>query len=312
MERKVILILGPTASGKTALSLQLAELLQSPIISADSRQVYKTLDIGTAKPSQEYLSKIRHHLVDFLEPWQDYNASQFEKDALGIIRELHKQNIIPIVAGGSGLYIRALIDGIFDSVETDSAYRDHLEKIRIEMGNEFLYNQLREVDPVSAEKLLPQNYKRVIRALEVLNISGEPIWKHQTEYERKVDLDFFQYGLNWKRDLLYDNINRRVDEMMSAGFMDEVKNLLNMGYDLSYNSMNTVGYKEIIHYLDGKTGLNAAVEAFKKATRNYAKRQMTWFRKDKRIRWFEIDSYDDLSQITDSIIKDFHKNKLSE
>lgn len=312
MERKVIVILGPTASGKTALSLQLAELLHSPIISADSRQIYKLLDIGTAKPSLDYLSRIRHHLVDYLEPWQDYNASQFEKDALEIITELHMQNVVPIVTGGSGLYIRALIDGIFDSVETDSGYREHLEKLRLEMGNEFLYNQLKEVDPLSADKLLPQNYKRVIRALEVLKISGEPIWKHQTEYERKVDLEFFQYGLNWKRDILYDNINRRVDEMMSAGFIDEVKNLLNMGYDLSYNSMNTVGYKEIIHYLDGKIELNAAVEAFKKVTRNYAKRQMTWFRKDKRIKWFEISSYDDLSHVADSIIKDFYKNTLQE
>ena len=312
MERKVIVILGPTASGKTALSLRLAELLPSQIISADSRQIYKTLDIGTAKPSQEYLSKISHHLVDFLEPWEDYNASQFEKDALKIISELHKQNIIPIVAGGSGLYIRALIDGIFDSVDTDSDYRELLENLRIEMGNEFLYNKLKEVDPVSAEKLLPQNYKRVIRALEVLNISGEPIWKHQNEYEREVDLDFFRYGLNWKRDILYDHINRRVDEMISAGFIDEVINLLNMGYDLSYNSMNTVGYKEIIHYLDGKISLTAAIELIKKATRNYAKRQMTWFRKDKRIKWFDMNSFDEINYIRDTILKDITKNTLPE
>jgi len=305
LERKVIILLGATASGKTALSLQLAEHLNSEIISADSRQVYKLLDIGTAKPSKNILLRIKHHLIDFLEPWQDYNASQFEKDALSIIEELHKKGIIPIVAGGSGLYIQALVDGIFDSFTTDSEYRNYLEKLRIEFGNQFLYNQLKEVDPVTASKLLPQNYKRVIRALEVFNISGDPIWKHHNEFVREINIDFLQYGLNWSREILYDNINRRVDEMISAGFLDEVKTLLTNGYDLSYNSMNTVGYKELIHYLEGKISFNYAVESMKKATRNYAKRQMTWFRKDKRIIWFDINSYDDIYRIRDLILNDF-------
>lgn len=301
MERKVIIISGATASGKTTLSLKLAEQLQTEIISADSRQIYKLLDIGTAKPDKAELSRIKHHLIDCIEPWENYSAAQFEKDALKIIAGLHKANKIPVVVGGTGLYIRALTGGIFDTAGTDPEYREQLDILRIEKGNDFLLKMLREVDPVSAEKLLPQNYKRIIRALEVFRISGEPIWKLQSEHHRETRIEFMQFGINWERQGLYDRINRRVDAMMEAGFLEEVKQLLDMGYDLSYNSMNTVGYKELIRYLEGKYPLAEAVEAIKQASRNYAKRQMTWFRGDKEIVWFEAGGKQDLDDAVKSI-----------
>jgi tRNA dimethylallyltransferase len=301
---KVIVIIGPTCSGKTALSLKLTKLLPSEIISADSRQIYKYLNIGTAKPSKEVLQKVPHHLIDFLDPTENYDASKFEKDTEKIIDQIHKKNKTPIVVGGSGLYIKALIDGIFDTDVKDEDYRKELHQKRKEFGNEFLYEKLKKVDPVSAEKMLPQNWKRVMRALEVFHSTGEPIWKHHkkqsTSKEKKIN--FKQFGLNWTRELLYENINHRVDEMIELGFVEEVKIILEKDYDKILNSLNTVGYKEIIQYLDGAITLDKAIELIKKNTRHYAKRQMTWFRKDKRIQWFDVNDLNEFDIIAKKII----------
>jgi tRNA dimethylallyltransferase len=298
-----LVIVGPTCSGKTSLSLKLAELIPSEIISADSRQIYKLLDIGTAKPSNKQLQKIPHHLIDFLNPSENYDASKFENDANGIIDLIQKKNKTPIVVGGSGLYIKALIDGIFDTADKDEEYRELLLEKRKELGNEFLYEELKKVDPTSAEKMLSQNWKRVMRALEVFHTTGEPIWKHHqkqsTTKERKYS--FLQFGLNWDRKILYENIDRRVDWMIENGLIDEVKNILNMDYDNSLNSLNTVGYKEIIQYLDGIISLEKAIELIKRNTRHYAKRQMTWFRKDKRIYWFDVSELYELDGIAEKI-----------
>ncbi len=182
----VIVIIGPTCSGKTNLSLKLANLIPAEIISADSRQIYKTLDIGTAKPSKAELEKVSHHLIDFLDPSENYDASMFEKDAEAIIEKIIYLNKTPIIVGGSGLYIKALIDGIFDTADKDEEYRKELLQKRKEFGNEYLYEELKKVDPESADRMLPQNWKRVMRALEVLHTSGEPIWKHhQNQSARK-------------------------------------------------------------------------------------------------------------------------------
>ncbi len=213
----------------------------------------------------------------------------FEKDAEKVIEKIFNKNKIPIVVGGSGLYIKALIDGIFDTADKDEEYRKELLQKRKELGNEFLYEELKKVDPVSATKMLPQNWKRVMRALEVFHTTGQPIWKHHqkqsTSKEKKYN--FRQFGLNWDRKILYENINKRVDQMIENGLIDEVKNILNMGYDKNLNSLNTVGYKEIIQHLDGEISLERAIDLIKRNTRHYAKRQLTWFRKDKRIQWFE-------------------------
>ncbi|NWG28134.1 MAG: tRNA (adenosine(37)-N6)-dimethylallyltransferase MiaA [Ignavibacteriaceae bacterium] len=307
---RVIVIVGPTSSGKTNLSLKLAKLIPSEIISADSRQIYKFLEIGTAKPSKEQREKTPHHLVDFLNPSEHYDASLFEKDAGQCIEEIFNKNKIPIVVGGSGLYIKALIDGIFETADKDEEYRKELLEKRKQFGNDFLYNELKKVDAVSAEKMLPQNWKRVIRALEVLHTSGEPIWKHHQKQStgKGKKYQFRQFGLNWDRKILYENINNRVDEMIECGFVGEVKNILKMGYDKNLNSLNTVGYKEIIQHLNGKIALERAIELIKRNTRHYAKRQMTWFRKDNRIHWFEVNSIDEFESIAEKIIKisDYH------
>jgi tRNA dimethylallyltransferase len=306
LERKVIVIVGPTCSGKTELSLLLAEALNSEIISADSRQFYRYLDIGTAKPGKNVLQKIKHHFINTLNPDEYFNASKFEKSALEICKNLLNQNKIAVVAGGSGLYVKALIDGIFDSEDADKDYRTFLLKQKELYGNEYIYNELKKVDAESASKMLPQNWKRVLRALEVYHQTLEPIWKRQQKYKRESGLNFLQYGLSWKREKLYSNIEARVDEMIESGLVQEVKNILNKGFNKNLNSLNTVGYKEIIEHLEGKISLERAIELIKRNTRRYAKRQLTWFKADKRIIWFEIDK-SDLKKIAEEIL-DERKN----
>jgi len=305
MERKVIVIIGPTCSGKTNLGISIAEKLQTEIISADSRQIYKYLTIGTAKPGAGELSKVKHHFVDMLEPDEDFNISKYEIDSLQIISHLLDKGKIPVVVGGSGLYIRALVDGIFNSVDSDEEYREELKDKREKYGNEYLYEELKKADPQSSEKMLPQNWKRVMRALEVFYLTGQPIWKFQEDYSRKNNCEFLQFGLNWNRKVLYANIEKRVDQMIETGLVDEVKNILSKGYSKELNALNTVGYKEIISFLENEIPLERAVELIKRNTRHYAKRQITWFRKDKRIQWLDIESVDDLYKAEQTILNNF-------
>jgi len=302
LERKVIVIVGPTCSGKTDLAIELAIRLESEIISADSRQVFQLLNIGTAKPSIEQLKKIKHYFIDELDLDIDINVSKFEIEALKIIDKILEQKKIPIVVGGSGLYIKALIDGIFNTVDVDFEYRNYLKSQREKFGNEFLYDELKKVDSISAEKLHQQNWKRIIRALEVYHLTNKPIWQWQVDYERQIDIDFLQFGLEWEREKLYKNINSRVDRMIEGGLIDEAKNILNMGYSPQLNSLNTVGYKEIISYLNNEINLDKAIELIKRNTRRFAKRQTTWFKKDKRITWFKINSFNEIPLITEKII----------
>lgn len=302
MEKRVIVILGPTCSGKTSFSLWLAKALNTEIISADSRQIFKQLSIGTAKPTTEELSIVKHHFVDSLNPTEEFNVSKFEIEALKIINELHQQNKIPIVVGGSGLYIKAIVEGLWNDVDTDKTFREKLLKEIEEFGNQFIYDKLVEVDSKSAETMLPQNWKRVIRALEVFHLTGKSILEFHQEHKRESDLEFHQFGLKWERDVLYQNINARVDEMISSGLVDEVKSILKFGYSEELNSLNTVGYKEIIAHLNGEYNLERAIELIKRNTRRFAKRQMTWFRKDKNIDWFDIGDGSEIIEIGESII----------
>lgn len=309
MGQKVIVIVGPTCSGKTKLSLILAENLKSEIISADSRQVYKYLTIGTAKPSANELRIIKHHFIDELEPDEEFNADLFSKRAKEIISRLVEKDSIPIVVGGSGLYIKALVDGITQTVVSNKLLRNELLELRKKYGNAYLYDELKKIDPISAEKMLPQNWKRVIRAIEVFKLTGKPIWQHHIENPIQQEFEFFQYGLKWDRKKLYQNIECRVDEMIKNGFIEEVKMILDEGYSKEINSLNTLGYKEIIDLLDGKLTFNEAVNRIKINTRRFAKRQMTWFNADKRIKWFEIDSYEELNNIAENILEDFYERK---
>ncbi len=303
--KNVIVIVGPTCSGKSHLAIKVAEKLSTEIISADSRQFYKCLNIGTAKPSAEELKKVKHHFIDFLEPDEEYNVSRFEIDAEKILEGLLKESKMPIVAGGSGLYIKALIDGIIDAADRDDDYRKELNQKRKEFGNEYLYKELEKVDPKSSNKMLPQNWKRVMRALEVFHLTGEPIWMHHQRQKDKSEFNFNQFGLLWNRETLYQNINKRVDEMIDNGLVEEVKKIVESGYDKNLNSLNTVGYKEVIQYLNGIISLDRAIELIKRNTRRYAKRQLTWFRKDNRIDWFNINSYDELEFIGENVFQKF-------
>jgi len=295
--QRVIVIVGPTCSGKTYLSIQVASLLKSEIISADSRQIYKKLNIGTAKPSQADLSKIKHHLINILNPDENYDANKFSLEAENIITNLIDEGRIPVVTGGTGLYIKALIDGMIDSANKNDELREELLQKKKQFGNEYLYEELKIIDPQSALKMLPQNWKRVIRAIEVFHTTGKPIWQHQNSQKKKSNFNFYQFGLLWNRSTLYTNINNRVDRMICDGLVEEVENILNQGYDKSLNSLNTVGYKEIISYLEGDVSLDRAIELIKRNTRHYAKRQMTWFNADKRIKWYKISSYNDLDKL---------------
>lgn len=303
MERKVIVITGPTCSGKTSVSIHLAKILGSEVISSDSRQVYRYLDIGTAKPSESELKEVKHHFISSLNPEEDFNVSKFEEDALHIIGSLHKENKIPVVAGGSGLYVKALTEGISTTAETDENLRQELKEKLDTYGREFLYDELKKVDPRAAETMLPQNWKRVMRALEVFHLTGRSILEHHKEYERNLDIEFLQFGLNWDREVLYRNIEERVDHMISSGLIDEVKRILAMGYSTNLNSLNTVGYKEIIMYLSGEISLERAIELIKRNTRRYAKRQMTWFRGQAGVQWLDINSREDLLTVPDRILR---------
>lgn len=302
MGQKVIVILGPTCSGKTILGIELASLINGEIISADSRQIYTQLNIGTAKPSFDEQKKVKHHLINILQPDELYDANKFSIQAEEIINRLFNMKKSPIVVGGSGLYIKALIDGIVDSADSDEDFRAKLFEERRQLGNEHIYAKLKVVDPVSAEKMLPQNWKRVIRALEVFHLTGKPLWQHHKHQVNKSKFDFVQIGLKWSREILYENINKRVDQMMQAGLINEVRTLLNNGYEKKLNSLNTVGYKEIISHLEGETTIEKAVELIKRNTRRYAKRQLTWFNSDNRIKWYNISSESDLKKLTPKII----------
>ena len=302
MGQRVIVIIGPTCSGKSYLGLKLAQLINGEIISADSRQIYKRLNIGTAKPTSEELQKIKHHFINILNTDEDYDANKFSIDAENIIDDIHKRKMTAIVVGGSGLYVKALIEGIVDSADKDENLRNELFAKKEKYGIKYLYDELIKVDPISAEKMLPQNWKRVIRALEVIYLTGKPIWQHHSNQNKNSKFSFYQIGLNWDREALYTRIEERIDMMIEDGLVDEVIGILNDGYDKNLNSLNTVGYKEIISYLDEEITLNRAIELIKRNTRRYAKRQLTWFKADERIKWFNVSSQDDIDDLNLQLI----------
>lgn len=302
MGQLVIVIVGPTCSGKSSLSFQLANELNTEIISADSRQVFKHIDVGTAKPGKMELRKIPHSFVDLIELDENYDVSLYEKQALEKIDNLLNVNKLPIVTGGSGLYIKALVDGIVD-LPADDSLRDELSTKKEKFGADSLYKELLKVDPPSARTMLPQNWKRVIRALEVFYLTGKSITDFHTEQIRdREGYNFLQFGLNWERELLYKRIEIRVDEMISNGLVKEVESILYQGYSKTLNSLNSVGYKEIIAYIKNEISLETAISLIKRNTRRYAKRQLTWFRKDKRIHWFDVKNELDLVKIKNEIL----------
>jgi tRNA dimethylallyltransferase len=301
----VLAIVGPTASGKTILSILLAEKLHAEIISADSRQIYKYLNIGTAKPTPEDLHRVHHHFIDILDPDQEYNAADYGLQVRSKIEKLLKQEIHPILVGGSGLYVRAVIDGFFKGPGKDSEIREQLEKEAQRFGAEMLFEKLKRIDPDSAAKMDASKVRRVIRALEVYYTTGKSISDLHSTQESRAPFDVLQYAFEWERKTLYERINHRIDEMIENGLVEEVRELKARGYLSGMNALNTVGYKETFDFIEGNLTKEEMVRLIKQNSRRYAKRQLTWFRADKRIRWIPVSEKTDWNEIAEMIQKEF-------
>ena len=293
MKQPLIILTGPTAVGKTSLSIRLAKAVDGEIISADSMQIYKHMDIGSAKVTKEEMDGVPHHLIDLLEPWEECNVVTFQQLAKTALEEIASRGRVPIVAGGTGFYIQALLYDIdFKDNEEGGAIRRELEAEAEEKGGAYLHGLLEEVDPESARAIHPNNLKRVIRALEYYRQTGETISAHNEEERKKESpYEFFYYVLNTDRQVLYDRIDRRVDEMVKAGLIDEVQRLKSMGCTRQMVSMQGLGYKEILSYLDGTWSLEEAVYVLKRDTRHFAKRQITWFKRERQVEWFYKPDY---------------------
>lgn len=302
--KNLVILTGPTAVGKTALSINLAKAINGEIISADSMQVYKKMDIGTAKVTPEEMDGVKHYLIDAIEPTEDFHVVRFQKMVLEAMDEIYSKGKIPIICGGTGFYIQAILYDIqFTKQEIDESYRKSLEDYADEFGNDALHTRLNEVDPESASTIPAANRKRVIRAIEYFHQTGEKFSVHnEREKQRTSPYNFAYFVLNDDRGLLYNRIDKRVDIMMKAGLLDEVKMLLAMGCKPGMTSMDGIGYKEIISYLDGNISLEDAVELIKKNSRNYAKRQLTWFRREKEVTWLDKTVLKDDRQLLDYIL----------
>tara|TARA_B100001121_G_scaffold33867_1_gene28554 strand:- start:1012 stop:1932 length:921 start_codon:yes stop_codon:yes gene_type:complete len=286
MSKLLIVIVGPTAIGKTALAIKLAKHYKTEIISADSRQFYKELNIGTAKPSNKQLQSIRHHLIDNISICDNYNISQFESDAKENIDNLFKTKDYAIVVGGSGLYINTILYGIDKMPKVDDSLREKLNSEYLNNGLRNLHDKLKKLDPISYEKIDLDNHRRVIRALEVTISSKKPYSSFLKDSDRKPGYNEIIIGLNTDRTRLHSMINKRVEEMIECGLVEEVKKLRKFKH---LNSLNTIGYKEIFDYLEDKMNLEQAIENIKTNTRRYAKRQITWFKSNKMINWFDYE-----------------------
>lgn len=283
---KVIVICGPTASGKTALSIELAKKINGEIISSDSMQIYKDMNIGTAKPTIEERQGIKHYLIDFVEPNQRYSVADFKKDAENAIEEILQKGKTPIIVGGTGLYVDCLIYGIeYQNIEFDEQYRKQLEERVENEGLEKLYNEAKQIDPLAIEKISANDQKRILRILEIYKATGKNKTQQEIESRKNgIKYDYKVFAINMEREQLYERINKRVDIMLENGLIEEVERLLKK-YDEFPTAMQGLGYKEVVEYLQGKVSKEDMIENIKRETRRYAKRQMTWFRKNKQTIW---------------------------
>ncbi len=292
-KRKLIVLTGPTAVGKTRLSIRLAKEIGGEIISADSMQVYRHMDIGSAKITVDEMDGVPHYLVDILDPKDNFNVFCFQKLAKEAMEQIYENGHIPILVGGTGFYIQSVIYDIdFEDNESDSGYRKELEVLGKEKGAAYLHEMLRKVDARSAELIHANNMKRVIRALEYYEQTGMPISEHNdTERTKESPYDFCYFVLNDRRELLYERIEKRVDQMLSDGLVEEVKKLKEMGCSMEHNSMQGLGYKEILGYLEGDYDLEQAVYLIKRDTRHFAKRQLTWFRRERDVIFIDKEAF---------------------
>lgn len=285
--KKTIIIAGPTASGKTALSIELANQVDGEIVAADSMQIYKYMDIGTAKPTLEEQEGIPHHMISIVDPKESYSASLYKEDAFKCIKEIYDRNKTPIIVGGTGLYINALTYNLdFSNTVRNEKYRNELKTFAKEKGNKELFKLLLDKDPIAAQRLHENDVKRVIRALEVIETTGKSLYENENDFKKAKPL--FPYEiitLSYDRKTLYERIDKRVDVMIKDGLLDEMQSLLEMGVTREMQSMQGIGYKQLFDYFEDKATLKDTIELIKRETRRYAKRQLTWFRHDNRIRF---------------------------
>lgn len=291
MKKKILVIGGPTAVGKTELSIELAKRLNGEIISADSMQIYKYMDIGSAKISKEEMNGVVHHLIDVVDPSINFSVADYKEQGEKAIKEIISRGKLPIIVGGTGLYINSLTCNMtFTEAEKDEDYRRELERLAEEHGNNYIHEMLKDIDPISYKEIHANNRKRVIRALEVYKLTGNPFSSYNAGDDfYKSEYDVHYYVLTMDREKLYERINLRVDIMMEKGLLEECIKLKEMGYTSSMQSMQGIGYKEILYYLEGNVKLQEAINMIKQGSRNYAKRQLTWFRRDKRVTFLDKD-----------------------
>ena len=297
-KKYLIVIVGPTAIGKTSLSIELAQLFKCEILSADSRQFFKEISIGTAKVTPEEALGVPHHFVGHISISEEYNAGKFERDALAKLEELFQQQNIAILAGGSGLYVDAVCNGI-DDIPKDNLIREQLQKELEEKGIEALQEELKEKDIEHYQQMNLLNPQRLIRALEVCRISGKTYTSFRTNSKKKRPFEIIRIGLTAPREMIYENINKRVHIMMEHGLLEEVKSVEQYKH---LNSLNTVGYKELFAHLQGEWKLETAIEEIQKNTRRFAKRQLTWFNRDEQTKWFDISKKDEIADYIKSLI----------
>jgi tRNA dimethylallyltransferase len=305
MKKPIIILTGPTAVGKTKASIELAKALNGEIISADSMQVYRHMDIGSAKIRPEEMQGIKHYLVDVLEPDEEFHVVRFQQMAKEAMKEIYAKGKVPIVVGGTGFYIQALLYDIdFTESNEDTAYRTELEELAVTHGPQYLHDMLKEKDPKAAESIHANNVKRVIRALEFYHLTGKPISEHnETEQQKESPYNFAYFVLNDLRECIYERINKRVDIMVENGLVEEVRKLVSMGYTRDMVSMQGLGYKEILDYLEGNLTLEEAIYILKRDTRHFAKRQLTWFRREDSVSWINKYEYDyDNEKILDAML----------
>jgi tRNA dimethylallyltransferase len=286
---KLLVILGPTASGKSALGIDTAHELNAQILSADSLQVYRHFDIGTAKPTSLDQEQVRHHMIDIIDPAEEFNAGMFRERASTVIQDLHGQGVNIIVAGGTYLYVKILLSGLIDGISSDTDIRADIKKENSALGTEHLYERLKSIDPEAASKIHANDYVRIERALEVYYLTGQKISNlHMRHGFSESSYNYMKIGITIEREALKDKIDERVDDMLERGFVEEVRGIRDMGYASDIKPMQSIGYKQINQYLDNEISLEQTIELIKRDTKRFAKRQMTWLRNDKEIKWFDI------------------------
>ena len=295
MEARLLCLLGPTAVGKTEIAIQLAQRLDAEVVSVDSRQIYRQMDIGTAKPTSDEQQAARHHLIDCVDISQPFSVADYQSLADTAIADIQSRGKRGLLVGGAGLYFRAIVDGLFEGPGADTARRERLEREAAQHGVNVLHDRLRACDPMSADRIHPNNIVRVIRALEVYELTGIPMSEHQRQWHpEKQRYPFIAFGLTMPRALLYRRIEQRVDVMLANGLIAEVESLLAAGYARETVALQSFGYRELIAYLDGECTYLEAVQQLKQNTRRFAKRQLTWFRKDTRVEWIDRESTPDV------------------